>query len=98
MTLRRSKYESFINLSRLPLPTSKVILFDSSRSALHLSFNPIRYGEVKRLSVDEKYLNENGKVDISKLEIISYDPFNHGYYVIKEKVGNAFSDGKKLMK
>ena len=56
------------------------------------------FGEVKRLSVDEKYLDENGKVDISKLEIISYDPFNHGYYVIKEKVGNAFSDGKKLMK
>ena len=39
---------------RLPLPTSKVILFDSSRSALHLSFNPIRYGEVKRLRVSQR--------------------------------------------
>lgn len=56
------------------------------------------FGEVKRLSVDEKYLDENGKVDVAKLGIIAYDPFNHGYYVVKEKVGNAFSDGKKLIK
>ena len=53
-------------------------------------------GDIKRLAVDEKYLDENGKVDISKLGIIAYDPFNHGYYVIKEKVGQAFSDGKKI--
>ena len=54
-------------------------------------------GEVKRLSVDEKFIDENGKVDVEKLGIIAYDPFNHGYYVVKEKVGNAFSDGKKLI-
>ena len=53
-------------------------------------------GEIKRLAVDDKYLDENGKVDISKLEIISYDPFNHGYYVIGQKVGQAFSDFKKI--
>jgi len=55
-------------------------------------------GEVKRLSVDEKYIDANGKVDISKLEIIAFDPFNHGYYVVKEKVGQAFCDGRKIMK
>ena len=63
--------------------------------------NPEDYGviaDIIRLTVDEKYLDENGKVDVSKLNIIAYDPFNHGYYVVKEKVGQAFSDGKKLMK
>lgn len=53
-------------------------------------------GEIKRLAVEEKYLDANGKVDVEKLNIIAYDPFNHGYYVINKKVGQAFSDGRKL--
>ena len=53
-------------------------------------------GEIVRLSVDENCLDEHGKVDISKLGAICYDPFNHGYYGIGEKVGQAFSDGKKI--
>lgn len=53
-------------------------------------------GNVKRLLVDEKYLDEKGQVDLVKMRIISYDPFNHGYYVVGEKVGQAFSEGKKI--
>lgn len=53
-------------------------------------------GNIVRLLVDDKYLDENGKVDLAKMRIIAYDPFNHGYYVVGEKVGQAFSDGKKL--
>lgn len=55
-------------------------------------------GEILRLSVDEEYLDKDGKVDVEKLRIIAYDPFNHGYYVVDKKVGNAFSDGRKFMK
>lgn len=55
-------------------------------------------GEILRLSVDEEYLDKDGKVDVEKLRIIAYDPFNHGYYVVDKKVGNAFSDGKKVIK
>ena len=55
-------------------------------------------GVIKRLAVDESCLDEKGKVDVSKLNIISYDPFNHGYYKIGEKVGQAFSEGKKFLK
>ena len=40
--------------------------------------------------------NENGKVDLEKMQIISYDPFNHGYYVVGKKVGQAFSEGRKI--
>ena len=53
-------------------------------------------GEIKRLAVEEKYLDSNGKVDVEKLNIIAYDPFNHGYYVVNKKVGQAFSDGRKI--
>ncbi|MCR5185195.1 MAG: hypothetical protein K6C32_03860 [Bacilli bacterium] len=55
-------------------------------------------GNIVRLLVDERYLDEAGKPDISKMKLICYNPFNHGYYVLGEKVGQAFSDGKKLMK
>ena len=55
-------------------------------------------GEILRLSVDEEYLDKDGKVDVEKLRIIAYDPFNHGYYVVDKKVGNAFSDGRKFVK
>ena len=54
-------------------------------------------GNIKRLLLDDKYLDESGKVDLAKMKIIAYDPFNHGYYVIGEKVGQAFSEGRKLM-
>lgn len=55
-------------------------------------------GNIKRLLVDDKYVDDKGNVDLAKMRIIAYDPFNHGYYVVGEKVGHAFSDGKKLMK
>ena len=38
----------------------------------------------------------DGKVDVAKVQPITFDPFNNEYYVLGEKVGNAFSDGKNL--
>ena len=55
-------------------------------------------GNIKRVLVDDKYIDADGKVDLAKMKIIAYDPFNHGYYVVGEKVGQAFSEGRKLMK
>ena len=53
-------------------------------------------GEILNVSADESVLDENGKVDVSKLDPIVYDPVSHVYLRLGEKVGNAFSDGKKL--
>ena len=53
-------------------------------------------GEIVNINADEKILDENGSIDITKLRPISYEPVHNGYYVIGEKVGTAFSDGKKL--
>ena len=53
-------------------------------------------GEILNVSVDERVLNEEGSVDPLKLEAISYDPVNHFYLKVSEKVGNAFSDGNKI--
>lgn len=54
-------------------------------------------GEILNLSVDEKYLDENGNPDLSKMNTLAYDPFSHGYYEVTKKVGQAFEDGKKIM-
>ena len=53
--------------------------------------------EVVNVLADEKYLNEDGTIKLDEVGIISYDPYGHGYYVVGNKVGQAFSDGKKLM-
>ena len=54
-------------------------------------------GEIVNISVDESVLNADGKVDPAKLRPITYDSMNHAYLVLGEKVGNAFSDGLKLI-
>ena len=53
--------------------------------------------EVVNVQAEEKYLNEDGTIKLNEVGIISYDPYGQGYYVVGDKVGQAFSDGKKLM-
>lgn len=53
-------------------------------------------GEIVNVVADDEILDENGNVDVSKINAIMYDPFNHGYYRVGEKVGQAFNDGKSL--
>lgn len=53
-------------------------------------------GEIVNVSADERILDESGKIDPAKLQPITYDPVNHTYLKLGEKVGNAFSDGKLL--
>lgn len=64
-----------------------------------IEYNPetcILRGEIVNVSVDERVLDENGKVDAAKVEPIIFDPFNNEYLKIGEKVGDAFAEGKKL--
>ena len=53
-------------------------------------------GRIVNVCADEAVLGENGKVDVQKLAPITYDPMNHHYLVLGEKVGQAFHDGKSL--
>lgn len=53
-------------------------------------------GEIINVCADESVLGENGKVDVAKLQPITFDPMNNAYCVIGEKVGNAFKDGLQL--
>ena len=53
-------------------------------------------GEIINVSADESLLDENGKIDAKKLDPIIYDSVSHAYWSFGEKVGKAFSDGKKI--
>ncbi len=50
------------------------------------------------VTADETILDEQGKIDPAKLAPVSYDPVNHAYLALGEKVGNAFHDGTKYIK
>ncbi len=54
-------------------------------------------GEIVNVLADEKVLDENGNVDPTKLNAFVFDQFQSGYYKIGEKVGQAWSSGKKFM-
>lgn len=66
----------------------KVIEFDKETCILK--------GEIVNVSVDESALTD-GKVDISKVKPISFDPFNNEYNIVGEAVGKAWGAGKKLI-
>lgn len=55
-------------------------------------------GRIVNVSADESVLGENGKVDVGKLQPITFDPVNNHYLVLGEKVGQAFHDGAALKK
>lgn len=55
-------------------------------------------GEIVGVLADESVLNNNGKVDPTKLNAFVFDQFQNGYYAIGEKVGQAWSTGISLMK
>lgn len=53
-------------------------------------------GRIVNVSADESVLDGNGKVDVTKLQPITYDPIDHHYLLLGEKAGQAFHDGRNL--
>ena len=52
-------------------------------------------GKVVNVTADESVM-ENGRVNMTKVNAIAFDPYTHGYYKVTERVGDAFKDGLKL--
>lgn len=53
-------------------------------------------GQIVNVCAEESVLDENGKVDPTKLQPITYDPMHHQYLALGQKVGNAFKDGLSI--
>jgi len=76
-------------IEELPMTLEcKLISYDTENDYL--------FGEIVNVCADESILDENGQIDPMKLRPIMFDGVHHTYNVLGEKVGNAFSDGKKL--
>ena len=54
-------------------------------------------GKVVNVTADDSVMVD-GKVDMDKVDAIAFDPYTHGYYSVKGRVGEAFKDGLKLKK
>ena len=52
-------------------------------------------GKVVNVTADEKVMVQ-GKINMSLVNAIAFDPYTHGYYKVTERVGEAFRDGLKL--
>lgn len=53
-------------------------------------------GEIINVSVDESVLNENEELDVSKINALAFSGLDHGYYLVNKRVGDAFSEGRKV--
>ena len=82
----------FVNapiIEELPLTIEcKLISYDPQTCRL--------FGEIINVSADEKVLDEKGKIDVKKLEPITYDAVHHTYIQLGKQVGKAFQEGLKL--
>ena len=52
--------------------------------------------EIVNILCGEKYLAADGKPDVEKMELITFDPVHHTYIQLGKTVGNAFADGAQL--
>ena len=85
----KSEYVDAPLIDELPMALEcRVISYDEETCRL--------VGEIVNVCADESVLDENGKVDVSKLQPITYDSMNHHYLTLGEKVGQAFHDGMSL--
>jgi flavin reductase (DIM6/NTAB) family NADH-FMN oxidoreductase RutF len=64
--------------------------FDESATGYYL------VAKIINIVVDEQFLAEDGKPDLEKMHLITFDPVHLGYLEIGKRVGNAFKDGKEL--
>ena len=55
-------------------------------------------GRIVNVKAEESVLNEDGKIDVLKLNALMFDNSCHGYYSVGEKEGQAWSAGMDLMK
>lgn len=84
----RSEYVNAPIIEELPMTVEcRLIKFNE---------DGICIGEIVNVCADDCILDGNGRIDAKKLDPIIYDGVTHAYWSFGEKVGQAFSDGKKI--
>ena len=55
-------------------------------------------GEIVNVQADEEVLNEKNRIDFEKINPLAYDDVGHDYYMMGEKIADAFKVGLKFKK
>ena len=55
-------------------------------------------GKIVNVKANEEILDENGKVDVGKMDAVMFDQFRNDYYAIGERVAKAWNIGTALTK
>ena len=55
-------------------------------------------GRIVNVQAEEAVLDETGKVDPAKLDVLMFDQFRNGYYTVGGQAGKAWNAGKDWMK
>ena len=55
-------------------------------------------GRIINVKAEESVLNDEGKIDVLKLNALMFDNSCHGYYSVGKKEGQAWDAGMDLMK
>lgn len=88
-TVRKSEFVDAPLIEELPLALEcELVSYDIESNHM--------VGRIVNVSAEESVLGEDGLVDVELLRPLVYDPSHLEYRVIGNKVGKAFSDGKKL--
>ena len=87
--ITKSKFVNAPIIEELPLVLEcRLVSYDTDTE--------ICIGEVINVSADESILDENGKINLAKLQPLCYASEVREYYALGEKIGKAFSDGLAL--
>ena len=52
--------------------------------------------EIVNIVCQEQYLAEDGKPDVEKMQLITFDPVHNGYIALGSRIAAAFSVGNAL--
>lgn len=69
----------------------KVVTFDENENG-----GARVVGEIVNMSADESILDEEGNIDLGKLQPVIFDSAKRTYRVVGEKVGDAWGSGKAI--
>ncbi len=69
----------------------KVVTFDENENG-----GALVVGEIVNMSADESILDEEGNIDLGKLQPVIFDSAKNTYRVVGEKVGDAWGSGKAI--
>ena len=88
-TLRKSAFVDAPVIEELPMVLEcELVSYDKADCRM--------VGRIVNIAIDEGCLSADGKIDVTKLDPITYDPVNHVYLRLGEKAGDAFKAGLSL--